>query len=113
MTKGKVVLVPFPFDDLSTLKVRPALCLTDPIGPNRHIIVAFITSRIDPELSATDILLDSTQPDFATTGLKVASTLKLHRVITVTTTLVRRELGMLSSAQQVLVDNALRRLLRL
>lgn len=23
MTKGKVVLVPFPFDDLSTSKVRP------------------------------------------------------------------------------------------
>jgi mRNA interferase MazF len=113
MTKGKVVLVPFPFDDLSTLKVRPALCLTEPIDPNRHIIVAFVTSRIDPELSATDILLDPTQPDFATTGLKVASTLKLYGVITVTTTLVRRELGLLSSAQQVLVDDGLRRLLRL
>jgi hypothetical protein len=32
MTKGKVVLVPFPFDDLSTTKVRPAVCLTEPIG---------------------------------------------------------------------------------
>jgi len=30
MTKGKVVLVPFPFDDLSTAKVRPAVCLTEP-----------------------------------------------------------------------------------
>lgn len=30
MTKGKVVLVPFPFDDLTADKVRPALCLTDP-----------------------------------------------------------------------------------
>jgi mRNA interferase MazF len=59
MTKGKVVLVPFPFDDLSTFKVRPALCLTEPIGANRHIVVAFITSRIDTELSATDVLFDS------------------------------------------------------
>lgn len=32
MTKGKVVLVPFPFDDLSSTKVRPAVCLTNPIG---------------------------------------------------------------------------------
>jgi len=31
MTKGKVVLVPFPFDDLSATKVRPAVCLTNPI----------------------------------------------------------------------------------
>lgn len=113
MTKGKVVLVPFPFDDLSTLKVRPALCLTEPIGPNRHILVAFITSRIDPELSASDILFDPAQPDFATTGLKVASTLKLHRVITITAALIRRELGMLSSAQQMQVDDRLRRLLQL
>jgi len=27
MMKGKVVLVPFSFDDLSTTKVRPAVCL--------------------------------------------------------------------------------------
>lgn len=32
MTKGKVVLVPFPFDDLMMAKVRPAVCLTEPIG---------------------------------------------------------------------------------
>jgi mRNA interferase MazF len=113
MTKGKIVLVPFPFDDLSTFKVRPALCLTEPIGPNRHIIVAFITSRIHPEITATDVLFDPAQPDFAATGLKVASTLKLHRVITVTATLIRRQLGLLSSAQQVLVDDGLRHLLRL
>lgn len=30
MTKYKVVLVPFPFDDLSSSKVRPAVCLTEP-----------------------------------------------------------------------------------
>ena len=28
MTKGKIVLLPFPFDDLSTAKLRPAVCLT-------------------------------------------------------------------------------------
>jgi hypothetical protein len=27
MTRSKIVLVPFPFDDLSTDKVRPAVCL--------------------------------------------------------------------------------------
>ena len=32
MTRGKVVLLPFPFDDLSAAKVRPAVCLTHPIG---------------------------------------------------------------------------------
>ena len=28
-------------DDLSSTKVHPAVCLTNPIGPQRHVIVAF------------------------------------------------------------------------
>ncbi len=31
--KHKIVLVPFPFDDLTANKVRPAVCLTDEIKP--------------------------------------------------------------------------------
>jgi hypothetical protein len=41
-TKDKAVLVAFPFDKFSTSKVRPAVCLTEPIGPYRHVIFAFI-----------------------------------------------------------------------
>jgi PemK-like protein. len=62
MARGKVVLVPFPFDDLSTTKVRPAVCLTDPtdpIGPHRHVILAFITSRIPTDLLESDMVLDA------------------------------------------------------
>ena len=62
MTKGKVVLVPFPFDDLSATKVRPAVCLTEPIGPHQHVILAFITSRIPATLQDTDLVLDATMP---------------------------------------------------
>ena len=90
MTRGKVVLVPFPFNDLSTTKVRPAVCLTEPIGPHRHIILAFITSRIPTDLLESDVVLDSSQVDFTTTGLRVSSTLRLHRLMTVTTALIRR-----------------------
>jgi mRNA interferase MazF len=48
MMKGKVVLVPFPLDDLSTCKVRPAVCLTYPVGPHRHVIMALISSQTQP-----------------------------------------------------------------
>ena len=37
MTKGKVVLATFPFDDLSAVKARPAVCLTNLIGEHRHV----------------------------------------------------------------------------
>ena len=107
MTKGKIVLVPFPFDDLTADKVRPALCLTDPIGPHRHVIVAFISSQVPTSVTATDIVLDSRRKDFAATGLRVPSVLRLHRLVTLTTTLIRRELGRLSSDLQREVDRKL------
>lgn len=66
---------PLPFDDLSSSKVRPAVCLTDPIGPHRHLILAFITSRVTARPLATDLVLDSSDPDFTSTGLRVSSTL--------------------------------------
>lgn len=110
MTKGKIVLVPFPFDDLSAEKVRPAVCLTEPLGPHRHVVLAFITSRIPDELLESDLVLDANQTDFVRTGLSVSSTLRLHRLMTVTTALIRRELGELSSALQSEVTNKLQQL---
>ena len=89
MTKGKVVLVPFPFDDLSATKVRPAVCLTNLIGPYRHIILAFITSRIPAALLDIDLVLDASHAEFASTGLQVSSMLQLHRLMTTTTSLIR------------------------
>jgi mRNA interferase MazF len=46
MTRNRVVLMPFSFDDLSGTKVRPAVMLTDPIGPQRHVVLTRITGRV-------------------------------------------------------------------
>jgi mRNA interferase MazF len=110
VTKHKVVLVPFPFDDLSSTKVRPAVCLTEPLGPHRHVVLAFITSRTPGRLLDTDLTLDSRDPEFAATGLRVPSTLQLHRLMTVSTALFRRQLGYLSPGLQSRVVQGLRSL---
>src|SRR6266436_840788 len=65
MTRGKVVLVPFPFDDLSATKVRPAVCLTEPIGPHRHVILAFISCQMSTDLLPSDLILDTGHADHA------------------------------------------------
>ncbi len=113
MLKHKVVLVPFPFDDLSASKVRPAVCLTNTVGPHQHIVLAFITSRLVSSPLATDIILDSTSSDFPLTGLRVSSTLQLHRLMTVAVSLIQRELGILSPRLQVEIDLRLRNLFEL
>ena len=96
MTQHSVVLVPFPFDDLSTTKVRPAVCLTHPIGMHNHVVLAFITSRVASTPLATDLIIDANGKHFAQTGLRVTSTLRLHRLMTVSTAIIKRKLGELS-----------------
>ena len=43
--RGSIVLVPFPFSDLSNNKIRPAIVLSTDIK-NRDVILVFITSKI-------------------------------------------------------------------
>jgi len=94
--KYKIVLVPFPFDDLTANKVRPAVCLTDEMKPYSHVVLAFITSQVTSGSSPTDFVINNTDKDFPITGLKVSSTVRLHRLMTVTKSIILRELGELS-----------------
>lgn len=110
LMRHRVVLVPFPFDDLSSLKVRPAVCLTEPLGPHRHVVLAFITSQIPSRPLNTDLVLDTREPGFAETGLRVSSTLQLHRLMTISTALIRRQLGHLSPPLQARIAEGLRSL---
>src|SRR5688572_7551067 len=110
MTRGKVVLVPFPFDDLATEKARPAICLTEPLTSHRHIVLAFVTSRVPDEPMDSDIVLDPQDPGFAQTGLLVRSTIRTHRLLTVASTTIKRELGSLTPALQARVSDAARRI---
>ncbi len=102
--KYRIVLVPFPFDDFSSSKVRPAICLTDPIGLHRHVVIAFITSQKTKDYLSTDLAISSTAKDFETTGLRVSSTIRLHRMITVAPSFIHRNLGTLPLDFQNEVD---------
>jgi hypothetical protein len=69
-----------------------------------------MTSQLLPNLLDTDLVLDAAHADFGLTGLLVASTLRLHRLMTATTALIQRELGELSPALQTEADARLRKL---
>ena len=103
-----VVLVPFPFDDLSGSKVRPAVCLTDAAGTHRHVVLAFITSVVPSALDPTDVLLDPASADFGPTGLRVRSALRVRRMVTVSASIIQRRLGVLTSNLQAQVRQRIR-----
>ena len=111
--RHRVVLVPFPFDDLSGSKVRPAVCLTDAVGAHRHVVLAFITSTVPSRLEPTDVLFDPGGADFARSGLRVRSALRIHRMVTVSATIIQRQLGVLTPNLQAQVQQRLRTLFAL
>lgn len=85
---GSIVLVPFPFTDLTSAKVRPALVISksDPAG--RDVIVCFITSQ--PKTPApSDLPLAATPKS----GLKVASTVRFDKIATLDRRIILGELG--------------------
>ena len=52
--KGKIVVVPFPFTDLSSIKRRPALVLHE---TKYDIVVAYISSVMPSAISPEDVLI--------------------------------------------------------
>jgi mRNA interferase MazF len=106
--KYKIVLVPFTFDDLSEVKVRPAVCLTNPVGIHRHLIIGFISSRIPTEILSSDIIVSANDTNFSLTGLRVTSTIRLHRLMTTSTRVIIRELGILLEQLQKVINDKLK-----
>ena len=108
--KHKIVLVPFPFDDLSGTKVRPAVCLTNQITTYNHVVIAFITSQIHIANEASEIIIDSTDVGFGITGLRMSSAIRLHRLVTIPTRIIQRQLGDLPNNYHADVETKLRAL---
>lgn len=113
MGRFKIVLVSFPFDDFSTTKVRPEICLTDVVGKHRHRVVAYITSEPPDDLLETDITLSPMDDGFSVSGLKVSSTIRLHKLVTIPSSMIKRELGRLPEANHLELVNKLKVLFQL
>lgn len=106
LTKGDIVLVPFPFTDLSNTKLRPAIVLwVDQQG--QDITVCFISSRNLDQITDDEFLVDTSDPEFAGTGLKVTSKVRVGKVITLNRSLLKRRLGKLGSQQRQKLDRTL------
>ena len=111
--KYKIVLVPFPFDDFTGVKVRPAVCLTNSIGVYRHVVIAFITSQVAKADEPTDVLLTEADARFQDTGLKVSSAVRLHRLVTIPTRIIKRQLGKIPVDQQREIEQKIKALFEL
>lgn len=87
--KGKIVLIPVPYTDLTAAKLRPALVIFE--GKQDLIVAAITTSLVNA--TEFDVYISKKKPDFNKTGLKAPSVLKLTKISTVRKDLAEGELG--------------------
>ncbi|MBI4526370.1 MAG: type II toxin-antitoxin system PemK/MazF family toxin [Deltaproteobacteria bacterium] len=78
MRLGEIVLLRLPQPDLSPGKLRPVLVLAELPGPFEDCLVCGISSQLHHEMRDWDERLTHDDADFATSGLKVPSVIRLN-----------------------------------
>jgi len=96
MKPGDVVLIRFPQTDLQEGKLRPALVVA--IAPGRYsdVLLALISSRTYQTIPEFDEIVDPSDSDYETSGLKVRSVIRLSRLATVESSVINARLGNIS-----------------
>lgn len=108
--RGDVVLVPFPFSDLSATKVRPAVVVSSSLyhATEPDLILAAITSKVAAATGPLDYVLD----DWQAAGLRYPSAFK-PVVFTLEPARVLHRVGALTPPDLAEVDQRLRLALEL
>jgi mRNA interferase MazF len=101
----KIVLVHFPFTDLSATKLRPALVIHESAD---DVVVAFISSRVPAHVSESEFLITEQYPAFPETGLKVSSVIRFDKVATLSKDLIDGEIGEISPSLADECNNIMR-----
>lgn len=104
--KGDVVVIPFPFSDLSNTKRRPALVVASLTGDD--VILAQITSK-----SLSDVYsIEITASDFSSGSLTQDSLVRPNRIFTADSNIVLYKVGSLSSKKLDEVINKITEILK-
>ncbi len=105
MTRGDIILIPFPFSDLSGQKVRPSLVLYAD-KDDRDMIVAFFTSNIITR-GKYDLVVKATKWN----NLKVESILRLVKLATIEKKMALGLLGKIEDEYMAMVHKNLHEIL--
>ncbi len=91
--KGEIVLLSYPFTNLTASKVRPALVISStPFNKNqKDAIFLFITTK--KYNTPYDLRITDTDSAFKATGLKKPSTFRISKLICLDQDLIRKRIG--------------------
>ena len=105
--QGDIVLVSFPFTDLTSSKRRPALILSPDSfnAAGEDLVLAAVTSHMTDDPNAVDLW----RGDFAAGGLPKPSMVKATKLFRMHSSLIAKRIGALRTEKMEEVLRSLRR----
>jgi len=107
---GEIVLIQFPFTNLTESKIRPALALSE---KGDDVIVIGIFSKVPEVLEESWFRVEETAPWFIQTGLKKTSVIKTEKIAVIHKSLVKKKIGSLPDDELIPVKEKIRKTLNL
>lgn len=90
--RGAVMLVPFPFTDLTAVKVRPAIAVSTNNDRGDDVVAIFISSNVPRKSFPQDIPVTEAG-QLRAMGLKTPSVIKCRKIVTLDRAIILGELG--------------------
>lgn len=100
-SKNEVVLVRYPFSDLSNSKIRPAVVINSP-HVSQDVIIVALTSKTDSLLAG-----EFTLTKWQNAGLNIETAVK-RGIFTINRKLIIKSVGKLSATDSSSLDRSLR-----
>ncbi len=94
---GQIVLFRFPQTDLEQGKLRPALLLGKLPGEYDDWLICMISSQIRHYVPGFDEVVQETDTDFAESGLKLTSVIRIGRLAVVEGEILLGAIGQIAS----------------
>lgn len=108
---NEIWLVKFPFSDLTSTKLRPALIIS--IHREEIILIGIFSKIPATSIQNTWVLISEQDPNFKQTGLKKSSLIRADKIATVNETVFVKKLGFLPNIMIPLTQLAIKKALNL
>ena len=99
MTSGDLIVAQVPQSD-GQIKDRPVLLLCETPGRYKDWLTCGVSTQLDKEVKSFDEVVAATDPDFAGSGLKKASLIRLGFLAVIPKERISRTIGCISPGRR-------------
>jgi mRNA interferase MazF len=93
---GDIILIPFPFAELTQVKARPSIVIAETADRYRDLVVAAISSVLPVTPSKNEFIIEPSKQN----GLRVRSVVKVDRLVTTKRERLIAEMGSVSEEEK-------------